>query len=367
MPAQARLSWKKAILLNTIFWIAVWGIALWNNFQWAAVVDRALTLETVFSWSFPYYLTMVIIGPVVYLLLIRWGEFSYLKQVRLHLLPSIIAGFVHQLSMNAFAILFGDNQAQSEVSFPEELFLRYESGMVFSSNGLLFYWLVVGLFYSLTLYQKYRHEEINNLHLKSDLNLARLQSLQMQLQPHFLFNSFNTISMMARKNKTNEVVEIVGSLGELLHESLALKDTQMLTLTKELELTQKYLHIQQVRFSDRLTIRIDIPEDALAMKVPSLLFQPIVENAFQHGIEKASGQVTFRIGAKLENDFMTFTFFNDGDLLPKDFDINCQAGFGLSTTLSRLDHTYGKDYAFDLRNADDQTGVIAVLTLPITH
>ncbi len=368
MPSQTRLSWKKAILLNTTFWVAIWGIALWNNFQWAAAIDREITLDTIFSWSFPYYLTMVIIGPVVYQLQIQWNECSYAKQVKLHLIPSVLSGFAHQLSMNAFAILFNPNQAQLEKNpFFEELVQRYSSGMVFSSNGLLFYWLIVGLFYSLTLYQKYRREEINNLHLKSDLTTAKLQSLQMQLQPHFLFNSFNTISMMARKNKTDEVIDMVGSLGDLLRESLALKDTQMVPLSKELELIRKYLHIQQVRFHDRLTIQVDIPEDAMIIEVPSLLFQPIVENAFQHGIEKTSGNVSFEISGEFENETLKFTFFNNGVQLPNDFDIESNAGFGLSTTLSRLDHTYGKNYTFDLRNAANQTGVITEITLPILH
>ncbi|WP_436516358.1 sensor histidine kinase [Ekhidna sp. To15] len=367
LPNKTILSWRKAIFLNTLFWVVIWGIALWNNFQWAAVANREFSLDILFSWSFPNYLSMVLIGPIIYRLLVGWMDHSYTRQVIFHLGPSVIVGFIHQLILNAFASLFNAVPVQSQqATFLDKLQIRYDTGLIFSSNGLLFYWLVVGFFYSIILYQKYRQEELNNIHLKSDLTMARLQSLQMQLQPHFLFNSFNTISMMARQNKGPEVVEMIGLLGELLRESLELKDTQMLSLKDEMELTKKYLQIQQIRLRDRLALHIDIPQDAMNVRVPSLLFQPIVENAFQHGIEKTSGPVSFSIIGKTSGESITISFSNNGNLLEEDFEINSHAGFGLATTLSRLDHTYAKAYTFELKNTPEQTGVIAKLTLPRT-
>lgn len=362
---KAFLSWRKAIFLNTLFWVVIWGIALWNNIQWAAVANRAFSLDILFSWSFPNYLSMVLIGPIIYCLLVGWIDHSYTKQALFHLGPSVMLGFIHQLILNVFASLFNAVQVQSQqATFLDKLQVRYDTGLIFSSTGLLFYWLVVGFFYSIILYQKYRREELNNIHLKSDLTMARLQSLQMQLQPHFLFNSFNTISMMARQNKGPEVVEMIGVLGELLRESLELKDTQMLSLREELELTKKYLQIQQIRLRDRLALHIDIPEDAMNIRLPSLLFQPIVENAFEHGIEKTSGPVSFSIIGKTEGTSIMICFSNNGSLLEEGFEIHSHAGFGLSTTLSRLDHTYGKDYTFELKNNPERTGVIAKLTIP---
>lgn len=371
MPIQSPktpLSWKRVIVLNTLFWTVIWGIALWNNFQWAESTNREFTLDTVLSWSFPYYLSFALIGPLIFLLLIRWIDYSYSKQVLLHLSPSILTGFIHQLGMFVFAGLFNSSVFPSpQLTFWKKLVLQYDRGIVFSTHGFLFYWLIVGVFYSIIIYQKYRREELNNLILKSDLNVAKLQSLQMQLQPHFLFNSFNTISMMARKNKMAEVVEMIGALGELLRESLALKDTQMLPLSKELELTKKYLQIQQVRLHDRLTLHIDLPKEALETMVPSLIFQPIVENAFKHGIEKTSGQVSFSITGRLDRKHITLTFLNEGTLLEDSFEINNHAGFGLTTVVSRLEHAYGEDFSFDLKNNHDRNGVVAELTLPVSH
>ncbi|MEP1093769.1 MAG: histidine kinase [Cyclobacteriaceae bacterium] len=362
------LSFRKVIVLNTLFWVVIWAIALWNNFQWAESTNREFSIDTVLSWSFPYYLSFALIGPLVYLLLIRWIDYGYSKQVLLHLGPAVLTGFVHQLGMFVFASLFSPNLSlSSELTFWEKLSLQYDRGFFFSIHGFLFYWLVVGIFYSIIIYQKYRREELNNLVLKSDLNVAKLQSLQMQLQPHFLFNSFNTISMMARKNKMAEVVEMIGALGELLRESLALKDTQMLPLSKELELTKKYLQIQQVRLHDRFTLHIDIPKVALETMVPSLMFQPIVENAFKHGIEKTSGQVSFHITGSLDGRQLTLQFFNEGTLLDEKFEINNHAGFGLTTVVSRLEHAYEEDFRFELKNTQDRKGVVAELTLPLSQ
>lgn len=367
LPGKTILSWRKAIFLNTLFWVAIWAIALWNNFQWATAANREFSLDILFSWSFPNYLSMVLIGPVIYQLLVGWMEHSYTKQVLFHLGPSVLAGFIHQLILNVFASLFNAVEIQSQqANFIDKLLLRYDTGLIFSSNGLLFYWLVVGFFYSIILYQKYRQEELNNIHLKSDLTMARLQSLQMQLQPHFLFNSFNTISMMARQNKGPEVVKMIGLLGELLRESLKLKDTQMLSLRDELELTKMYLQIQQTRLRDRLTLHIDISQDAMNVRLPSLLFQPIVENAFQHGIEKTSKPASFSIIGKIDETSLSISFSNNGNLLEEDFEISSHAGFGLATTLSRLDHTYGEDYTIELKNNAERTGVIAKLTLPLS-
>jgi len=367
LPNKGILSWRKAIFLNTLFWIVIWVIALWNNFQWAAVANRAFSLDILFSWSFPNHLSMVLIGPIIYRLLVGWMDHSYAKQVIFHLGPSVMVGFLHQLILNVFGSLFNDASAQTEqATFLDKLQVRYDTGLIFSSNGVLFYWLIVGFFYSIILYQKYRQEELNNVHLKSDLTMARLQSLQIQLQPHFLFNSFNTISMMARKNKGPEVVEMIGLLGELLRTSLELKDTQMLPLRDEMEFTQKYLQIPQIRLRDRLTLHIDIPQDVLNVTLPSLLFQPIVENAFQHGIEKTSGPASFSIIGKADDASTTISFSNTGSLLEEGFEIHSHAGFGLSTTLSRLDHAYGKDYTFELENHPERSEVIAKLTIPRT-
>lgn len=250
-------------------------------------------------------------------------------------------------------------------SLSSKLSWRYESGAVFSSNGFVFYWLTVGAFCAIIIYHRYRLQQLSHLQLKSDLDAAKLQSLQMQLQPHFLFNSFNAISTMARKNQMEEVVETVAALGDLLRESLALRDVQMISLSTELRLTEKYLNVQKIRLHDRLTVSLDMQPEILSLHVPSLLFQPIVENAFKHGVEKTSDPVSLVISGRQVGSHVAFTFFNNGAMLPDNFDLEKDAGFGLTITLSRLQHLYGDEFMLTLSNDREQGGVVVELNLPI--
>jgi len=137
----------------------------------------------------------------------------------------------------------------------------------------------------------------------------------MQLQPHFLFNAFNSIAMMARQRHYKAVIGMINALSELLRMSLSIKDDQRVPLSVELELVQKYLQVEQIRFRDRLKVQLDIPTTVGKYLVPSLVLQPIIENAFQHGISKNEGDSLLRISVVAVGKELIIEVFNNGPLL----------------------------------------------------
>lgn len=366
MPAPDSLPFKRVLLWNALFWIVLWLFSVWNNYQWANSAGAIFSWDIVFSWSFPYYIIMVLAGPLIYLLYRWWRRHRYPNQFLYHLTPAAILGFIHQLSLNAFYILFSPaGKADLEQTFGELLAARYSAGFIFSVNGFLFYWLCLGLIFSADLYQRYRHNEKTNLALQSELNKARFETLQQQLQPHFLFNTFNSLSMMARQQKHKEVVHMIAMISDLLRETLSLGGQQKVPLKKELQLINHYLNIEQIRFRDRLTITQDISADAGNCDVPVLFLQPVVENAFQHGISKSEKAANLDITARVEKHELVILVSNSGPLLPDNWQLEDELGIGLSNVLKRLDHTYQKNFSLSLNNRKDQSGVITQINLPL--
>ncbi len=357
---------KRVPLWNALFWLVLWLFSVWNNYQWANSAGSSFSWDIVFSWSFPYYIVMVLLGPVVYLLYAKWHSRTYTRQLLSHLLPAVILGFIHQLALNVFFAIFSPAAAtEPPLSTAELIQTRYDIGFVFSINGFLFYWLCLGLIFLADLYQRHRKNERANMELQTALSKAKFETLQSQLQPHFLFNTFNSLAMMARQEKHKEVVNMIARVSNLLRETLSLGDQHQVSLEKELSLVNLYLDIEQVRFRDRLSINLEIAEKAKTCKVPVLFLQPIVENAFRHGISKTEGAASLIIQAKLQPAQLVITVSNSGPILPADWIAEDHLGIGLSNVLDRLDHSFGQNYTLGLTNLDDGSGVVTTITLPI--
>lgn len=365
-PAKEDYLLRRIPLWNALFWIVLWFFSVWNNYQWTKSAGNSFSWDIVFSWSFPYYIVMVLLGPVISLLYSKWKTRPYFKQFLFHLTPAIVLGFIHQLALNVFFALFSPVvKAGSEQDFSEVLLVRYDIGFVFSINGFLFYWLCLGLIFLVDLYQRQRKNERVNAELQTALSKAKFKTLQSQLQPHFLFNTFNSLSMMARQQKHKEVVNMIALVGNLLRETLNLGDQHQVLLEKELELVNHYLKIEQVRFRDRLVIIQEVSEAAKACKVPVLFLQPIVENAFQHGISKSEESATLSLAAEMQQGELVITISNSGPLLAKNWQLEDHIGIGLSNVIQRLDHAFPKAYTFSIANQEDGSGVITKIVLPL--
>lgn len=193
--------------------------------------------------------------------------------------------------------------------------------------------------------------------LTAELTQARLKALQMQLRPHFLFNTLNSISSQLRKDP-GSANEMLAQLGTFLRLTLAHSDTQVVTFKEELNFLRCYLDIEKVRRKDRLRIQYEVELQILEARVPSLILQPAIENAIIHGVDQSFGQVQVIVSARLEDGKLCLQIRDNGEQAPDGGDGYVE-GLGLMNTRERLKTAYGSDGRFELRRTPDGWTVAA--------
>jgi two-component system LytT family sensor kinase len=236
-------------------------------------------------------------------------------------------------------------------------------------GGILQYWMVLGAQWGVLYYQRYQERsrdvlrfELRASALQSQLVRAQLTALKMQLQPHFLFNTLNAITVLVRQQRSRDAEQMLGHLGDLLRRVLEDIDAQEVSLRRELEYLKIYLAIEQVRFSDRLRVEISADPAALDATVPQLILQPIVENAIRHGIGRRSSAGQILISASKINGGVELRVEDDGPGLPPNGSVSNQ-GIGLANTRARLQQLYGDGASLDIKDGN-QGGVVATVNFP---
>jgi signal transduction histidine kinase len=208
-------------------------------------------------------------------------------------------------------------------------------------------------------YGEARDRQMRAVELESLLQQAQLDALRSQLNPHFLFNALHSMAELVHTDpKLAE--QLIVRLGELLRQVLQSSTRQEVTLAEELEFIRGYVEIEQMRLGDRLLVRWEIDDGALGAHVPSLILQPLVENAVQHGIASASGPGTLVIGARREAGFLHLEIRDNGPGLSQTSDR--RQGVGLANTRARLQRLYGNEHSFDMQ-VDD--GLAVRLRIPL--
>jgi two-component system LytT family sensor kinase len=204
--------------------------------------------------------------------------------------------------------------------------------------------------------------KVANAQVETRLVRANLDALKMQLHPHFLFNALNSITALIRRDRGEEAEEAVAKLGNLLRRALDHKQDQFVTLEAELEFLEHYFAIERIRFQDRLLVDLAAGPECLGARVPSLLLQPLVENAMKHGFSRATDARHLRLHAWRDPDHLYLELYNDGPPLPDGF-TGVGSGIGLRNTRARLEMLYGG--AADLTLLNSPGGVTARVTLPL--
>ena len=212
-----------------------------------------------------------------------------------------------------------------------------------------FYWVIVAALQAHGYYQRYLSTELRLERMERSFTEARLNALRMQLDPHFLFNALNTISSHVERDPklTRRMIE---HLGDLLRRSIDAKDRQEVPLVEEMEFLAPYLEIQKIRFGEKLKIEIQIAAEVQSAIVPSLLLQPLVENAIRHGISHRASGGTVAVSAQQVDDRLEIRVQDDGVGLPAGWTLESSAGLGLSVTLERVKSLYPNgESSFTLR------------------
>jgi sensor histidine kinase YesM len=226
--------------------------------------------------------------------------------------------------------------------------------------NLLIYWVIVAVSQAFDYYRKYRERELHASKLEKHLVQAKLQALQMQLNPHFLFNTLHSISSLMHKD-IEAADRMIMRLSDLLRAALDSADTQEVSLRKELELLQLYLGIEQIRFGDRLSVKMEVAPETLEAQVPNFILQPLVENAIRHGIEPRARPGCIELHARRQADALALAVCDNGKGIPDSKP--AREGVGLSNTRARLRELYGEAHRFELRSAPEG-GLRVEMTIP---
>jgi LytS/YehU family sensor histidine kinase len=224
------------------------------------------------------------------------------------------------------------------------------------------YLSIVGLTHAYDYHKRYRERELAASQLKAQLVQAQLDVLKMQLHPHFLFNTLNTISVLMTKD-VEAANRMLGHLSDLLRAALKNAHTHEVSLSEEFEFLKSYLEIEQTRFSDRLEISTYIDPETLEACVPSLILQPLVENAIRYGIAPRADTGHLEIRAERVNGTIQLQVRDDGPGLQDEFHQHSADRVGLSNTRARLEQLYGSEYRFDLHNASEG-GLVVTINIP---
>src|SRR5262245_15025457 len=237
---------------------------------------------------------------------------------------------------------------------------------------VIIYWTIIGAGYAFEYYRRFREQQLQSARLElratqleTQLAQAQLQAIKMQLHPHFLFNTLHAISALM-DDDVKGARRMIARLSELLRLTLENVGQQEVSLRQELDALERYLEIEQIRFQDRLTVRLAVAPETLDAKVPNLVLQPIVENAIRHGIAPRSSAGRVEIRAERRDGMIELQVIDDGPGLRPCDEAGAEElkeGIGLANTRARLRRLYGDEHRIEIKDADEG-GLIVKLSIP---
>ena len=271
--ASPRLKWAGAIIAVWAFLGVIYAGPIYMEVRAERMGHAAWR---VFSWGILIWVAWAPLTPAMTWLARRYSliDGTWKKNLAVHLLGFILLSMVH--SAVATWITLSINPFDSMGDSPKTFWARFLSRMLGSfGSDLLVYGAVIGICYALDYYRKYRERELLATRLEAQLAQAQLDSLRMQLHPHFLFNTLNSIVGLVRDNKNQAAVSMLVGLSDLLRHTLEHSSRQEVELREELSFIKLYLSIQEMRFSDRLRVEFDIDPRTAKALVPNLILQPV--------------------------------------------------------------------------------------------
>ena len=343
------VAWRFAILFWTVFGVLT-GFQVWISMITHGHSVPRLIFYYVVVWEAWVGATAVIVWLLRRFPVIPARRFPIL----VHFLAACVIAVVHSFYWVGLMILIRPYDRMtaelSQLNISEILFYRLP-------EEWLLYCLVLGGAVAFEFYERYRERALQASQLETSLAEARLHALELQIQPHFLFNTLNAISGLVRNKRNDEAVTMMAGLSELLRYTLDHAGHQHVTLDEELSVLRRYLEIQRARFPDRMSFTIEATAEAGRGSVPALLLQPLAENAVRHGIALSASPGVVNVRAFRNNGQLRIEVFNSGAL-----GVRSDSGIGLRNTTDRLRHLYGEEGRFDL--AGTPGGVTASVTIP---
>lgn len=318
-----------AVVAATTTFIALQGTTLQD---WFAVFFKMA------SFFYPWGVIAIAINWLLWRVPISRRNFALVVPLHLLLLVAVTTTFPFLIQVQDWEEwVFGSRAA----GFHALNALIY-SFVLIGSLMLRYYWL------GRIRERDARRAEFRSLALEKDLSQAKIDTLRIQMNPHFLFNALNSISSLIATSNNEEALRMTGLLGTLLRTSLEQDRASFIPLREELEFLRKYVAIEKIRFGERLQMRQVVPEGCLDTPVPSLLLQPIVENVIKHAVSPTTSPVNVELSVACSNGCLDFEVSDDGPGIPPSVEYGC----GLRNISERLRLLYGDDAVLTIRNRD---------------
>ncbi len=340
------------------FWTLV-GLAFASQFYLSStLLGRSVTWSQAISYSLADWYVWAVLSVPILIFARRFppeGGAPW-RTAGIHVLAALIASLFYVLLRAAVgqvhSLLIHEPVTFGEIFRP--LLVK-----TFPFN-LLIYGVIISVSHAIDYYRKYHERTVHNLELEKHLAEARLQALLRQLKPHFLFNTLNGIASLMHSD-VHAADKMLVRLGELLRLTMSHPGQPLTRLSEEISFIEKYLEIERIRFRDRLSVRFEIDPAVLGTEVPSLILQPLVENAIRHGIEPhvRTGQLV--LSAQRQPGFVELAVRDNGGGQPAGG--FTREGIGIGNTRARLQELYGDRHRFELANHPDG-GLVVRVAIP---
>lgn len=230
------------------------------------------------------------------------------------------------------------------------------------NSPLLLAWSV--LYFGIKHYQALVHERERTLAAQAEAHHARLRALRYQLNPHFLFNTLNAVSTLVVEQRNREAAAMIARLSDFLRATLDDAGAPEVPLAEEIDFTRRYLDIEQIRFGDRLHVAFDVADEVLAVPVPVLILQPLVENAMKHAVAPREDGGRVVVQARREGETLVLRVMDDGPGLDPAAAVE-GGGIGLANTRDRLRQMYGEAGRLQLERAEGG-GLCVAVHIPLS-
>jgi two-component system LytT family sensor kinase len=335
--------------LITLFWLGWSATCTSFAYSWRLAIDKPMPWLSIAPM---YFVAYAFWGPF-FTPLVAWlghrfplerGKWS--RSIPVHAIAAPCVSLVHAAITTAL-----NPWVWPEMSSPEPLTHAFRRSFFMSvSDDIFIYWTVVFVVQGWMYYQRFRDRELRTSVLETQLARAQLQALKVQLHPHFLFNTLNSVSELMHQD-VRVAERVITRLSDLLRMTLENIGTQEVTLRDEFDFVKGYLEIEQTRFQDRLRVTYDVAPETLDARVPNLLLQPLVENAIRHGISKSSRAGLIWIKSEKQGDRVILRVRDNGPgLKAGGHSPAANFGIGLSTTRARLEVLYNHNHTLSLNN-----------------
>lgn len=350
-------------LLLWIFWTAIGSLSyVRHSLQDYGAAPPGKLLFEFLGWLTCFY-PWIALAPLVFRLERRCplgahGWAKHLACLMVAALPlAYLAGMITQLLCAIFRILF---QVSGNLSW------RVTSSEI--GVQLVLYWATIGGAYiirnRIALHEREQQAArlaLEKSHLESTLRQAELETLRARLNPHFLFNCLQNISVLTREDP-QRASQMVTSLGVLLRSALRRDGAPETTLASEIELTKTYVAVEKVRFANRLSVLLDIATETESALIPTLFLQPLVENAIVHGLRGIDGTGVISIRSTIEAEKLLITVTDNGIGLPVKNEM--ELGIGLASTCERLEKMYPQQHSFSIHSLPER-GTQVQVSIPL--